>query len=363
VTESPPTSAVVGIRPVNRAAVLHGPGDLRLELRPVPEVAAHQVLVEILAVGICGSDVHYYEHGRVGSRVVRAPLVLGHEACGRIVAVGAEVTRHRAGDRICIEPGVPCRRCPQCRHGHYNVCSEVRFHGSPPVDGALSTYLAVDADFAHPLPDSLSDAADALIEPLAVSLWACRAARIGAGHRVLVTGAGPVGLLVAKTARALGAAEVVITDVNPKRLAAARRLGCGDAVDARSQSPPVAEPGFDALIECAGAAAALGGALNALAPGAVAVLVGMGEESVALPLDLLQRRELWVTGTFRYANVFPAAIALAASGAVDLDGLVTHRFGLDSAVTRSPARAATRPRSRRSSPPRRRSLWPRTPGG
>jgi len=149
---------------------------------------------------------------------------------------------------------------------------------------------------------------------------------------VLVTGAGPVGLLVAKTARALGAAEVVITDVNPKRLAAARRLGCGDVVDARSKSPFGAEPGFEALIECSGAAAALGGALDALAPGAVVMLVGMGEESVPLPLDLLQRRELWVTGTFRYANVFPAAIALAASGAVDLDGLVTHRFGLDSAA-------------------------------
>lgn len=326
--DAPRRSSPARIRPLNRAAVLYGPGDLRLESRRIPEVAADQVLVEILAVGVCGSDLHYYKHGRIGSRVVRAPLVLGHEACGRIVAVGAEVAGHRAGDRISIEPGVPCGRCPQCRRGHYNLCPEIRFNGSPPDDGALSTYLAVDGDFAHLLPDGLSDDAGALIEPLAVSLWACRAGRIGAGQRVLITGAGPVGLCVAKVAQALGAAEVLITDVNPQRLAAARRLGCGQAVDPRSTSPACAEPRFDALIECSGAAGALGGALDALAPGAVVVLVGMGEETVSLPVDLLQRRELWVTGTFRYANMFPAAIALAASGAVDLDGLVTHHFGL-----------------------------------
>lgn len=327
-----PSDAAAKTALVNRAAVLYGPGDLRVESRPVPTPGDQEVLLEVLSVGICGSDVHYYEHGRIGSRVVREPLVLGHEACGTVTELGASVTRHRIGDRVCIEPGVPCGRCRECRRGHYNVCPAVRFHGSPPVDGALANYAAVHEDFVHRLPDTISDDAGALIEPLAVAVWACQAAAVGAHKRVLVTGAGPVGLLAAQTARALGSAGVVITDVSPERLAAAARLGFEQTVDARSEAVDEVADGFDALIECSGRSAALGGALDALRPGAVVVLVGMGEDTVTLPLDLLQRRELWVTGTFRYANVFPAAIALAANGGLDLDGLVTRRFSLDEAA-------------------------------
>jgi L-iditol 2-dehydrogenase len=318
--------------PANQAAVLHGPRDLRLEQRPVPAPASDEVLLQIRSVGICGSDVHYYEHGRIGSRVVREPLVLGHEACGTVAAIGASVTHHRVGDRVCVEPGVPCGRCRECRTGHYNVCPELRFYGSPPIDGALTNYLAVHEDFVHALPDSISDEAGALIEPLAVALWACQAAALGAHKRVLVTGAGPVGLLVAQTARALGATGVAITDVRPERLEAAAGLGFAQALDPRTEPPGGNQPQFDALIECSGHSGALEGALEALRPGAVAVLVGMGEDHVTLPLDLLQRRELWVTGRFRYANVFPAAVALAANGSVDLDRLVTHRFPLTDAA-------------------------------
>lgn len=317
---------------VNRAAVLHGRRDLRLEIRSVPAPAAHEVLLEVLSVGICGSDVHYYEHGRIGSRVVREPLVLGHEACGRVAAVGASVTRHRVGGRACIEPGVPCGRCRECRRGRYNVCADVRFYGSPPVDGALTNYLAVHEDFVHALPDAVSDDAGALIEPLAVALWACQAAAVGPNTRVLVTGAGPVGLLVAQTARALGSTGVVITDVSHERLATARQFGVERAVDARCLSLSQIGQEFDALVECSGRNSALTDALATLRPGAVIALVGMGEDSVTLPLDLLQRRELWVTGTFRYANVFPSAIALAAHGRVDLEALATHRFPLDDAA-------------------------------
>jgi L-iditol 2-dehydrogenase len=313
-------------------AVLHGPRDLRLEQRSIPAPASGQVLLEIRCVGICGSDVHYYEHGRIGSRVVREPLVLGHEACGTVAAVGSSVTHHQIGDRVCVEPGVPCGRCRECRTGHYNVCPELGFYGSPPIDGALGNYLAVHEDFVHALPDKISDEAGALIEPLAVALWACEAAALSPHKRVLVTGAGPVGLLVAQTARALGAADVVITDVRPERLDAAARLGFQQALDARDEPLAGNETGFDALIECSGRGAALESALGALRPGAVAVLVGMGEDHVTLPLDLLQRRELWVTGRFRYANVFPAAIALAANGGVELDGLITHRFPLEDAA-------------------------------
>jgi len=205
----------------------------------------------------------------------------------------------------------------------------MRFHGTPPVDGSLTNYVVVPEDFAFALPPSISDEAGALIEPLAVAVWACGKARIGAGDRVLVTGAGPIGLLVAQTARALGATEVAITDVSHVRLATARALGFEDALDVTQTSPSDAGLEVDALVECSGHGAALDGAITVLRPGGIAVLVGMGKDHVTLPLDLLQRRELWVTGTFRYAGVYPAAIALASHGRVDLEAMITGRFALE----------------------------------
>lgn len=318
--------------PSNRAAVLHGPGDIRIEERPLPEPGPGELLVEVSSVGVCGSDVHYYERGRIGSRIVTEPLVLGHEACGRVVAVGAGASRHRLGDRVCIEPGLPCGRCRECRSGRYNLCAEMRFRGTPGVDGALTNFVTVPEDFAFALPASVSDDAGALIEPLAVAVWACRKAGIGAGDRVLVTGAGPVGLLVAQTARALGATELTITDVSPARLRAAELLGLDGVVDVSRTSVAEAAGEVDALIECSGRSAALADAICMLRPAGVGVLVGMGEDELRLPLDLLQRRELWVTGTFRYAGVYPAAIALAAERRVDLDSMITGCFSLDQTV-------------------------------
>jgi L-iditol 2-dehydrogenase len=177
----------------NRAAVLHEPGDIRIEERPTPEPGPREVLVEITSVGVCGSDVHYYEHGRIGSHVVRAPLILGHESAGRVVALGEGATKHAEGDRVTLEPGVPCGRCRECRAGRYNLCADVVFFGTPPVDGAFARYVTIHEDFAFALPDGLSDDVGALMEPLSVGIWACRKAGVSAGDRVLVTGAGPIG--------------------------------------------------------------------------------------------------------------------------------------------------------------------------
>ena len=192
------------------------------------------MLVRIKSVGVCGSDVHYYEHGRIGEHVVREPLVLGHEPSGEIVAVGAEVTRLTAGQRVSIEPGVPCLSCEQCLAGRYNLCPRMRFLATPPYDGAFCEYLAVHEAFAHPVPDTLSDDAAAMLEPLSVGIWACRKGRVEPGSRVLVNGAGPVGLLAAQSALAFGAARVVVADVSESRLALAGRLGATDIVDVRS---------------------------------------------------------------------------------------------------------------------------------
>src|SRR2546429_5602395 len=208
----------------NQAAVLYAPHDIRIEERPVPKPGPREVLIEIKAVGVCGSDYHYYEHGRIGSYIVLQPLILGHESAGVIVDVGEGVNKSRIGERVAIEPGIPDGTCEQCRTGHYNLCQNVRFFGTPPIDGAFANYVTVPTQFAYTLPDNMSNEEGALIEPLSVGLWACRKARLRGGDHVLITGAGPVGMLAMKVAYALGVAPVTITDVSPQRLAIARHL-------------------------------------------------------------------------------------------------------------------------------------------
>lgn len=311
-----------------RVSVLRAAGDLSVEERPDPLPAPHEVLVRVASVGVCGSDVHYFEHGRIGSYVVERPLVLGHEPSGEVVAVGERVTLLEPGQRVSIEPGVPDFTCGECLAGRYNLCAGVRFFATPPIDGAFAELVTVHERFAHPVPDSMSDDAAALLEPLSVALWACRKGAVGAGSRVLVTGAGPVGLVAVQAALALGAAEVVVTDVNPHRLALARDLGATAVIDVGATS--LAGSGIDAevLLECSGRPAAVADGIGALVPAGRAVLVGMGSDSVPLPVSRIQERELVVTGTFRYAHTWPAAIALVASGRVQLDRLVTGRYGL-----------------------------------
>jgi L-iditol 2-dehydrogenase len=311
-----------------QASVLRAAHDLILDDRPVPQPGPREVLVRIKSVGVCGSDVHYYEHGRIGEHVVREPLVLGHEPSGEIVAVGAEVTRLSVGQRVSIEPGVPCMSCEQCLAGRYNLCPRMRFLATPPIDGAFCEYLAVHEAFAHPVPDTLSDDAAAMLEPLSVGIWACRKGRVEPGSRVLVNGAGPVGLLAAQSALAFGAARVVVADVNPNRLSLASRLGATGIIDVGSTT--LAESGVepDVLLECSGHPAATVAAIRTLAPAGRAVLVGMGADVLPLPLPYLQNREIELVGTFRYANTWPTAIALAASGRVALDALVTGHYSL-----------------------------------
>jgi L-iditol 2-dehydrogenase len=313
-----------------RVSLLRRPGEMVLVERPVPDVAPGQVLVAVRSVGVCGSDVHYFEHGRIGDFVVREPLVLGHEVSGVIVATGGGVDRGRIGSRVAVEPGASCGVCEQCKAGRYNLCPKMQFFATPPVDGALAEYVQVRADLAFDLPDSVSDDAAALLEPLSVGIWANRKAGVTAGSSLLIAGAGPIGLVTTQVARALGATTIVVSDIASHRLDAARRHGASAALLAAD----VAQAGrdFDAFIDCSGAPPAIGAGVRALRPAGTAVLVGMGPDELTLPLGVLQQRELTVTGTFRYANTWPTAIALAASGAVDVDALVTDRYPLAEAA-------------------------------
>ena len=307
------------------AAVLYAPHDLRVEQRPIPTPLDGEVLVRILSVGVCGSDVHYYEHGRIGDFVVKSPLVLGHESSGEIVEVGSGVSQARVGERVAIEPGEPCGRCDQCLAGRYNLCPNIRFHGTPPVDGTLSEFVTVKAALAFNVPDEISDNAAALLEPLSVGIWANSKAGTEAGTSLLIAGAGPIGLVTTMVARALDAKRITVTDVNRDRLSAALASGATE----------IAVPGtdnidgeFDAFIDCSGSSAAIAAGVRSVRPAGSVVLVGMGADELRLPLGVIQQRELIITGTFRYANTWPTAIALAASGQVGLDDLVTGEFGL-----------------------------------
>ena len=310
-------------------ALLNKPHEVAVRPAAVPEPGPLQVLVEVAAVGICGSDVHYFDHGRIADFVVLEPLVLGHEASGTIRAVGAEVTDRTPGQRVALEPQETCGRCKECQSGRYNLCPQVRFFATPPVHGAFAQYVVLDAIRAHPVPDQLSDEAAALIEPLSVAVWAAQKVGVAPGDRVLVTGAGPVGLLCADVARARGAAWVGVSDTNDHRLAVAADRGASQTINVASQVLADQVDPVDVVLECSGAAPAVQAAFAVAAPAARIVLVGLGAPTMELPVATIQVRELTVTGTFRYANVYPAAIALAASGAVDLDGLVTARFGLE----------------------------------
>jgi L-iditol 2-dehydrogenase len=308
------------------AAVLTGPHTISIEPVTVPHLEPDQVLVRVAAVGVCGSDVHYYEHGRIGPYIVDAPLVLGHELSGRIEDVGADVDRTRIGQRVAIEPQRPCRVCSQCKAGRYNLCPNMEFFATPPIDGAFSEFIAIQSDFAFEVPDNVSDEAAALIEPLSVGIWACQRAEVGPGSRVLVAGAGPIGVIVAQTARAFGAGEVIVTDIDASRRAFALTSGATRVVDPVAESVEGLE--VDAFIDATGAGPAVRAGIHAVRPAGRVILVGLGNDDLELPVSVLQNREIWLSGVFRYANTWPLAIELVSSGRVDLDRLVTARFGL-----------------------------------
>ncbi|MGH3675099.1 MAG: NAD(P)-dependent alcohol dehydrogenase [Mycobacterium sp.] len=315
-----------------RASVLTGVGSLTIENRPIPSPAPHQVLVEVAAVGVCGSDVHYYRYGRIGDYVVSEPLILGHELSGRITAVGEQVDSGRVGQRVAIEPQHPCRRCKQCTSGRYNLCPHMRFFATPPVDGALCRFVTIDAEMAHPVPDSMSDEAAALLEPLSVAIATMRKAAAGPGSSILIAGAGPIGVMCAQTARAFGAGRIVVSDPLPARRERVLQFGATEVLDPAADDVVALHPQVDAFVDASGAPPAVVSGVKAVGPAGRVVLVGMGADDFGLPISYIQNMEITVTGVFRYTDTWPTAIHLVTSGAVDLDSLVTGRYDLDHVV-------------------------------
>lgn len=311
----------------NLAAVMPEPGRIEIREVPLPEPGPREVQVRVRAVGVCGSDTAYYRVGYIGDWVVDGPIILGHEAAGEVVATGREVSRVRPGDRVAIEPGTPCRDCEDCGRGRYHLCPRLRFLATPPYDGALVQTLVVDERNLFVIPDAMSFEAAALCEPLSVGIWACHRAGLVPGDRVRVTGAGPVGILAAQVARAHGAKDVVVSDISEYRLGVAERLGFRVELADAVESGPGHEDA-DVLLECSGAPDALATGLWRLRNGGRAAMVGMPKHDVSLALSRLNVKEISIALVNRYAHTWPTAISLVESGRVDVESIVTHRFGL-----------------------------------
>lgn len=325
-----------------KAFVLHGKEDLRRADLARPTAQAEQVIVQVRRAGICGSDMHYYLHGRVGRFVPNRPFVLGHEFAGEVVELGGSVDGSWLGKRVTVDPSIPCTTCEFCRQGRYNLCLSMRFYGSascdPHLDGGLSEFVAVPRANCFPLPDSVTWGEAALIEPLSVAVHAVfRAGRV-AGSSVLVTGGGPIGQFVALVAKAFGAAQVVLSDVANYQRQKALEFGVEAVLDGTSasfeaQAIELSRGGFDIAIEAAGAARALQQALAVARRGATIVQVGTLPPEVTLPLNDVMARELNLVGSFRFANVFGIALDLVSSGRVHIAPCVSAVLPLDSAQT------------------------------
>lgn len=309
-----------------RTSYLVKQGELQYTLCNIPNLDADQVLVQVAAVGVCGSDIHYYQHGKIGPFVVEQPLILGHELSGTIAAVGSAVDPARIGQRVAVEPQRPCGACKMCDQGRYNLCPQMEFFATPPIDGAFCEYVAIQSKFAYEIPDSISFNAAALIEPLSVAIWALKRAEIKAGSKVLIAGAGPIGVIVAQTASAIGAGEVIVTDISPERLAFVAEHGATRVINVANETLDGLV--VDIFIDASGSAPAVYSGIKAVGPAGYAILVGMGNDDVTLPISHIQNNEIWVSGIFRYIDTWPLGIEMLASGKVDLDVLVTSTFGL-----------------------------------
>lgn len=321
-----------------KVAVMNGIGKMGFEERDIPEPKADEVLVKLEYVGICGSDLHYYETGAIGDYVVKPPFVLGHEPGGTVVEVGKNVTHLKVGDRVALEPGKTCGHCEFCKQGKYNLCPEVVFFATPPVDGVFQEYVAHEADLCFKLPENVSTLEGALIEPLAVGFHAAIQGDAHLGQKAVVMGAGCIGLVSMMALKARGVSEVYVVDIMEKRLEKAMELGAAGVINGAREDvlERVKEltdnKGMDLVIETAGTEITTRQAIHMAKKGSVIVLVGYSKSGeMKLPMSLVLDKELTFKTVFRYRHIYPMAIDAVASGKVNLKGIVTNIFALDEA--------------------------------
>jgi L-iditol 2-dehydrogenase len=314
-------------------AIMTGIGKMDYTERPIPEPKANEVLVKLEYVGICGSDMHYYETGRIGDYVVQPPFVLGHEPGGVVVETGSTVKHLKVGDRVALEPGKTCGHCEFCREGKYNLCPDVIFFATPPVDGVFQEYVAHEADLCFKLPDNVSTLEGALIEPLAVGFHAANQGGAHVGQTAVVFGSGCIGLVSMMALKAEGVSHVYVVDIMQKRLDKAFELGASGVINSQENDPVEAVReltggrGCDLVIDTSGVEAATNQAVRILRKGGTLVMVGYGKTGmVNFPMSLAMDKEINIKTVFRYRHIYPMAIDAVAAGKVNLKGIVTNTF-------------------------------------
>lgn len=336
----------------NPAFVLQSIKNVSFEIRPVPALRdEYDVRVHVEQTGICGSDVHYWQKGRIGDFILESPIVLGHESSGIVVEVGSKVKNVKVGERVAIEPGVPCRRCDHCRSGYYNLCADTVFAATPPHDGTLQKYYIVASDYVYPIPKHMTAEDGALVEPVAVAVQVVKVADLRAGQTVLVFGCGPIGVLCQAVAKASGASRVIGVDISQSRVDFAKEFGADgvflnqskptEGQDPVNASRAVAEKivaefglgeGVDVVLECTGAEPCIQAGIFAARKGGTFVQTGMGRENVVFPITTACIRALTIKGSIRYTTgCYPRAVELIASGKIQPRKLITHRFKFEQA--------------------------------
>uniref|UniRef100_A0A1A9W1K6 Sorbitol dehydrogenase n=1 Tax=Glossina brevipalpis TaxID=37001 RepID=A0A1A9W1K6_9MUSC len=321
----------------NLSAVLYDINDLRLEQRPIPEIGPKDILLAVDCVGICRTDVEYWQKGRAGPYVIEEPMILGREASGIVVETGEKVQQLRKGDRVAVEPGESCRHCQLCRSGQYNLCPYIKFCATPPNDGLLTRYAKHPAHLCYKLPDHVTMEEGALLEPLAVGMASCRRAKVGLGSDVLILGCGPVGLTTLATATSIGASKVLIADKKPDRLEIAKTFGADVMHIKQDCNPRELAQEIHAVMgcvpnkcfDCVGTIESLKLAIYATRPGGMCTLVGVPDGKIVLPLMDAMSREVDILGVVNYRNDYPIALAMAASVELNLPAIISHHFPLE----------------------------------
>ncbi len=317
-----------------KAAVLHGKKDLRMESRPRPACDAGEVLLKIVSNGLCGSDIHFFEHGKLGPFIVDKPYIPGHEAVGEIVEIGSKAKPGlKVGDRVVIEPGIPCNTCAFCREGRYNLCEDVVFLSAPPVDGTFADYISISRDAVHFLPQEIPSEIGALVEPASVAAHALNRIGVKPGNTVTILGAGPIGLITLLMAKAYGISEITIVDRFANRLSKAKELGASHTID-NSDNSAVEQilaithgKGTKYVIDTTGSSLMCALAPSIVMRGGSIAIVGWPEKSsFPYPIESIIEKEINIVGINRYCNVFPQIISMLKVGQLDLSSIISHRF-------------------------------------
>lgn len=320
----------------NRAVFMTGLNHMEMREIPVPVPKEKEILLKVEYVGICGSDVHYLEYGKIGDFVVDGDFILGHECAGTITAVGSSVTTLKVGDRVALEPGCTCGQCEFCKSGKYNLCPDVEFLATPPYDGCLMNYITFPENMAFKLPDKTSTKEGALVEPLSVGMHAAKQGNVTLGSSVTILGSGCIGLVTLLACKAFGATDITVVDVIPKRLEYAKKLGATRVINALEEDPVkvIGEmtdgTGTDIVIETAGNAKTISQTSYLVKRGGCIVLVGMAAQDIIdYDFSKIMAKEATIKSVFRYRNIYPQAIKAIDKGIIDVSGIVTHEFNFE----------------------------------